>query len=106
VNWTPICSVNDLVVNAGVAAMHDHQQVALFYQLKPTEKVYAIANWDPIAEANVLSRGLIVDVDGAFYVASPLYKQRYHLETGQCKDAETSVPVWCAKIENGTVWVA
>lgn len=103
--WTKICSKEDLVPNAGVAALYKGEQIALFYQTRPHESVFAISNWDPVGKANVLSRGLITDVDGQFYVASPLLKQRYHLASGKCLDAPTPVTAWNAKISEGSVWV-
>ncbi|UUM31956.1 nitrite reductase small subunit NirD [Vibrio japonicus] len=82
-NWVTICQVSDLVPNAGVCALVVDQQVAIFSCTR-TGSLYAVSNYDPIGDANVLSRGIIGSLDGQPYVASPLYKQHFHLETGVC----------------------
>ena len=87
-NWLDICSVDDLQPNSGVCALVNGEQIAIFYM--PEEAaVYAIGNFDPIGKAYVLSRGMIGDVGGLPVVASPLYKQHYDLQTGQCIEDET-----------------
>ena len=72
-----ICSKNDLVENSGVCALVNGEQVAIFYLPKSDQQVFAISNWDPIGKANVLSRGIVGDLEGKFVVASPLYKQHF-----------------------------
>ncbi|MGK0500219.1 MAG: nitrite reductase (NADH) small subunit [Oceanicoccus sp.] len=94
-----VCKQSDLIVNSGINALVDGQQVALFYSTTAEPKVYAIGNWDPIGKANVLSRGIVCDIDGRLTVASPLYKQHFDLITGKClEDSEVSVPVYDASI--------
>lgn len=104
--WTQLCTKDDLVDGAGVAALYKGEQVALFYQTQPTETVFAISNWDPISKANVLSRGLIGDANGELYVASPLLKERYALKTGEClDDASLKVTSWPVKITDDLVYI-
>jgi len=79
-----LCGLSDLIPNSGICAEVDGQQIALFYLPSETPQVYAIGNWDPIGKANVLSRGIVGDVDGRLVVASPLYKQHFDLLTGDC----------------------
>jgi nitrite reductase (NADH) small subunit len=94
-----VCRQSELVEDSGINALIDGQQVALFYVTKPQPKVYAIGNWDPIGKANVLSRGIMCDIDGRITVASPLYKQHFDLTTGQClEDDNVSVPIYDASI--------
>ena len=90
-----ICEQKDLVANSGVCAMVDGQQIALFYLPEETPQIYAIGNWDPIGKANVLSRGMVGDINERLVVASPLYKQHFDLQTGNCiEDSTMSVPVY------------
>lgn len=84
-----ICKKSDLVENSGVCALINDEQVALFYLPHTDKKVFAIANWDPIGKANVLSRGIVGDIKGTIVVASPLYKQHFDLETGVCLEDDT-----------------
>lgn len=102
-NWLDVCSISDLQENAGICALINDEQVAVFY-VKNT--VYAVSNFDPFGNANVLSRGVIGDLKGQIVVASPLYKQHFNLETGVClEDESVSLSVYASRIENGTVQI-
>ncbi|MEU0839414.1 nitrite reductase small subunit NirD [Streptomyces sp. NPDC005962] len=86
--WFAVCDLTDLLPGRGVAALlPDGTQVAIF--LDRAGRPYAIGNRDPFTGAYVLSRGLLGSADGRPFVASPLLKQRFDLETGQCLDDET-----------------
>ncbi|MEU5290988.1 nitrite reductase small subunit NirD [Streptomyces umbrinus] len=86
--WFTVCDLSLLMPGRGVAALlPDGHQVALF--LDRTGRMYAIDNRDPFSGAAVLSRGLTGTHQGRPFVASPLLKQRFDLETGQCLDDET-----------------
>ncbi|MFI0818196.1 nitrite reductase small subunit NirD [Streptomyces sp. NPDC021098] len=86
--WFAICGLTDLIPGRGVAALlPDGSQVAVF--LDRAGRPYAISNRDPFTGAYVLSRGLLGSADGRPFVASPLLKQRFDLETGRCLDDET-----------------
>jgi len=101
--WTNICAANDLTPNAGICALYNEQQVAIFL-CKETNHVYAVANYDPFGGANVLSRGLIGSTQDITYVASPLYKQRFNLLTGECLDSEEhKLKTFDVRIENDQV---
>ncbi|TNF02367.1 MAG: nitrite reductase small subunit NirD [Gammaproteobacteria bacterium] len=94
-----ICQREDLIPNSGICALVNGQQVAVFYLPEETPQVYAIGNWDPIGKANVLSRGIVGDVQGRIVVASPLYKQHFDLVTGECLENEdTPVPVFSVEL--------
>lgn len=103
--WQDVCSINDLQPNSGICALVQGKQVAIFYMPK-TAAVYAIDNYDPFGNANVLSRGLIGDIGGQPVVASPLYKQHFNLQTGACLEDETvQIPAYAIRIANGRVEV-
>ena len=103
--WQDVCSVDDLQPDSGVCALVEGQQVAIFYMPK-NKAVYAINNHDPFGNANVLSRGIIGDINGQPVVASPLYKQHFNLQTGVCLEDETvTIPTYAIRIENGSVQV-
>ncbi|WP_421853954.1 nitrite reductase small subunit NirD [Marinomonas sp.] len=104
--WKLICKQEDLIEGAGVAAMVNGEQVAIFYVPESDNKVFAIGNWDPIGKANVLSRGLVAHLQEQWVVASPLYKQHFVLASGQCLEEDISVPHWLAKLEGGEVFIA
>ncbi|MFF3708938.1 nitrite reductase small subunit NirD [Streptomyces phaeochromogenes] len=86
--WFTVCDLSLLLPGRGVAALlPDGRQVALFQD--HTGRMYAIDNRDPFSGAAVLSRGLTGTHQGHPFVASPLLKQRFDLESGQCLDDET-----------------
>ena len=99
-HWISICHVQDLVSNSGVCALVGDVQVAIFSLLSgKDERLFAISNWDPIGQANVLYRGLLGSAQDTLFVASPLYKQRFCLTSGQCLDNESvRVQVWATRI--------
>jgi nitrite reductase (NADH) small subunit len=102
-----VCRRSDLIANSGVCALVDGQQVAVFYLPEEQPPVYAIGNWDPIGKANVLSRGIVGDVQGRLVVASPLYKQHFDLLTGQClEDDSAAVPAFRAELVDDQVTIA
>ena len=101
-----ICKQTDLIANSGICAFAEGQQIALFYSPKETPPVYAIGNWDPIGKANVLSRGMVGDINQRLVVASPLYKQHFDLQTGACiEDGAISVPVYLVELTADEVLV-
>ncbi|MFE0255176.1 nitrite reductase small subunit NirD [Streptomyces sp. NPDC059010] len=86
-DWLTVCDLTRLLPGRGVAALlPDGNQVALFRDR--AGQLYAIDNRDPFGGAAVLSRGLTGTHQGRPFVASPLLKQRFDLETGQCLDDE------------------
>lgn len=87
-NWKNICKSEDIVAGTGVCALLDDEQVAIF-KMPVDNALYAISNFDPFGEANVLSRGLVGSIGEKLVVASPLYKQHFCLETGECLEDET-----------------
>jgi nitrite reductase (NADH) small subunit len=103
--WIDVCGIDDLQADSGVCALVKGKQVAIFY-LPRRQEVYAIGNFDPFSDANILSRGMIGDIGGEPMVASPMYKQHFHLRTGVCfEDANVSVPAYPVCVENGRVAV-
>ncbi len=102
-NWLNVCSVSDLQNDSGICALVNGEQVAIFYV---KNSVYAVSNFDPFGNANVLSRGVIGDLRGQIVVASPLYKQHFDLQTGVCLEDESVIlPVYASRIENDTVQI-
>jgi nitrite reductase (NADH) small subunit len=102
--WVPVCPYSRLEPERGVAALVGGLQVAVFRLYDG--RVFAIGNQDPIAEAYVLSRGIVGTRGDAPVVASPLYKQAFDLRTGECLDEPgVSVPTYPVRCEGGLVYV-
>ncbi|KOG40856.1 nitrite reductase small subunit NirD [Streptomyces resistomycificus] len=86
--WFTVCDLSLLLPGRGVAALlPDGRQVAVFRDRAGS--LYAVDNRDPFSGAAVLSRGLLGAQQGRPFVASPLLKQRFDLESGQCLDDES-----------------
>lgn len=85
--WFAVCERDRLIPGRGVAALlPDGRQAAVFTDR--AGRAYAIDNRDPFTGAYVMSRGLLGSAHGRAFVASPLLKQRFDLETGKCLDDE------------------
>ena len=103
--WVDVCSVDDLIDNSGVCALVEETQVAIFY-MPEDNAVFAINNYDPFSLINILSRGLIGDIQGEPMVSSPIYKQHFSLKTGVCFEDETvKVDSYGVRIEGSRVEV-
>jgi nitrite reductase (NADH) small subunit len=101
--WVNVCKEEDVVTGTGVCALLDGEQVAIF-KTRKDQSIYAIANYDPIGKANVLSRGIVGSVGGEVVISSPLYKQHFSLLSGQCiEDSNVSVKTYPARVESGVI---
>ena len=102
-NWKTVCKLADLSPGTGVCALHEGEQVAIFLSAQ-NDQLYAVSNFDPFGEANVLSRGLMGSAGDEIYVASPLYKQHFDLLTGECTDDnDVAVPVYKVELASDQV---
>lgn len=103
-----LCDIKDILPETGVCALMGDKQVAIFRTRD--DRLFAIDNHDPFSQANVLSRGLVggVSLEGeqVLYVASPIYKQRFNLATGECLD-DSSVQLSCydVSLQDGGVFL-
>lgn len=103
--WTSVCETTDLLPDTGLCALVNQQQIAIFNSRRLNE-LFAISNYDPISEANVLSRGIIGSIGEAVVVASPIYKQHFNLRTGECLEKpEFTLPVYAVRTHEGWVQV-
>ncbi|WP_407506164.1 nitrite reductase small subunit NirD [Acinetobacter baumannii] len=103
--WIDVCALDDLTPNTGAGALVGGQAVAIFC-VGHEKRVYVLSNKDPFSQANVMSRGIIGDLQGERVVASPIYKQHFSLATGRClEDKDQKLAVYPSKIVDGRVWV-
>ena len=102
--WIAVCRVDDIVPNSGVCALAGGRQIAVFRL--DDERIYAVDNHDPFSKANVLSRGIVGDLQGEVVVASPVYKQHFSLASGLCiEDPAVRLPVFPVRVEADVIWV-
>jgi nitrite reductase (NADH) small subunit len=103
--YQKICTLSDLTPEIGVPALVNGEQVALFLLKDGT--VCALSNYDPFSDANIIARGITGNLKGFDVVASPMYKQHFVLQTGQClEDDSVSLKSYPVKIEGDDVLVA
>lgn len=102
--WVPVCTVDDILPDTGVCARVAGRHVAVFRL--GADRFFALDNVDPKSGASVLARGLLGDLGGRPVVASPMYKNHFDLESGECLEApEHSVRAWPLRVESGRVMV-
>ncbi len=105
IQWVEVCALGDIVIGTGAAALVRGHQIAIF---RPTADgpLYALSNFDPFSQAFVMARGIIGDKAGTLKVASPIYKQNFALETGQClDDPKVRLPSYPVRVKDGRVWI-
>ncbi|MCW2614691.1 MAG: nirD [Frankiales bacterium] len=103
--WRSICPAARLPVERGVAALVDGEQVAVFRT--SDDRLHAVSNHDPFSGAMVISRGIVGSRGERHTVASPVFKQVFDLETGQClDDPAVSLVVHLVRVHDGVVEVA
>ncbi|WP_205743114.1 nitrite reductase small subunit NirD [Halioglobus maricola] len=103
-NWTDICDVNDILPNSGRAALYGGEQVAIFRITRNGKDAYfAVGNYDPCSGANVMSRGIVGNIGDKTVVASPVYKQHFCLDTGECLEEGQNLKTWPVRVEGDRV---
>ncbi|GAB2734990.1 nitrite reductase small subunit NirD [Arthrobacter bambusae] len=81
-SWHRVCPLVELEPAWGEAALIDGVQVAIFRL--DADNVYAVAQQDPATLANVMARGITGSRGSRPTIASPLHKEVYDLQTGEC----------------------
>jgi nitrite reductase (NADH) small subunit len=96
--------VDDLELSWGEAALVAGRQLALF-RTGPAE-VFAVAHEDPATGAHVMARGILGSRGTRPTIASPLHKEVYDLETGECfSNPGLGLATFSARITDGFVEV-
>ena len=103
-DWTNVCTIDQLEPLWGEAALVDGEQLALI--LLPDGALYAVTNRDPATGSFVMSRGIVGSKGDRPTVASPLHKQVYDLETGECfTSPDYSLRTFPVRVDGGVVQV-
>jgi nitrite reductase (NADH) small subunit len=102
--WHRVCMLDELEPAWGEAALIAGRQVALF-RTGPTD-VFAVAHEDPATGAHVMARGIIGSRGARPTIASPLHKEVYDLETGECFGTpELRLETFSTRVSDGYVEV-
>ena len=103
--WRDVCSVDDVLPGSGVAALVNGDQIAIIRTRDG--RFAALSNFDPFSNAFVIARGIVGDRAGVPKIASPIYKQNFSLETGEClDDPSVRLPVFPVRVLAGRVQVS
>lgn len=105
VSWRDVCAIDDVLPGTGVAALIEGEQIAIVRTR--TGQFAALSNFDPFSKAFVIARGIVGDRAGVPKIASPIYKQNFSLETGQClDDPSVRLSVFPIRVVAGRVQVS
>lgn len=121
--WLDVCQLEDVLPNMGRCVLFaqgaknikgdkkagNSKQVAIFkiITLNGEQHLYAIDNYCPFSHTNTLSRGITGNIGEQIVVASPLYKQHFDLETGQCiEDENVRLTTYPVRLHGNTIQLA
>ena len=105
VEWRDVCAIDEVLPGAGVAALLEGEQIAIIRTRGG--QFAALSNFDPFSKAFVIARGIVGDRAGVPKIASPIYKQNFSLETGQClDDPSVRLQVFPIRVVAGRVQVS
>lgn len=103
--WHPVCPLEAILPDTGVAARVEGHGVAVFRLAD--DRVLAVDHVDPFTGVGVLARGIVGDHGGIPTVASPLHKQRFSLVDGTClDDPAVRITPHPTRVDAGVVHVA
>jgi nitrite reductase (NADH) small subunit len=102
--WQPVCQITDLGVERGATALVHGKATAIFRTDEVT--VFALNNYDPLAKASVLARGIVGIRDQGPFVVSLSHGRAFDLRTGECLDEPAvRVAVYPVRVVRGVVLV-
>jgi nitrite reductase (NADH) small subunit len=103
--WTDVCALEEVIPGTGGAALVDGLQIAIVRSRDG--RVFALSNFDPFSKAFVIARGIVGDKGGVVKIASPIYKQNFSLETGEClDDPSVHLATYPVRVVGGRIQVA
>jgi nitrite reductase (NADH) small subunit len=104
-DWQDVCALDDVLPGTGAAALLEGQQIAVIRTRDG--RLAALSNFDPFSNAFVIARGIVGDRAGIAKIASPIYKQSFSLETGEClDDASVRLAVFPVRVVAGRIQVS
>ncbi|MEX1058387.1 MAG: nitrite reductase small subunit NirD [Natronospirillum sp.] len=105
--WVTVGHRSDMVPGAGVGALVNGVQVALFWVPELDDGVFAVSNFCPFSDVHIIARGIVGDVAGEPVVATPLYKQHFSLLDGHCiEQPEVRLDCYAVRINGDDIQVA
>jgi nitrite reductase (NADH) small subunit len=103
--WLDVCAIDDVLPGTGLAAVVNTEQVAIVRTRDGL--LAALSNFDPFSKAFVIAQGTVGNRAGVPEIASPIYKQRFSLKTGEClDDASVRLAVFPVRVSDGRIQIA
>jgi len=100
-----ICKLAELEPEWGEAALINGAQVAVFRLWD--DQVVVTSNVDPRTGSAVMARGIVGTRGGIPTIASPLHKESYSLQTGECfANPDLRLTIHPSRVIDGRVQVA
>ncbi|HKO51404.1 MAG TPA: nitrite reductase small subunit NirD [Polyangiaceae bacterium] len=103
--WHDACVIDDVAPGSGLAVVVGDEQIAIVRTQGGL--LAALSNFDPFSQAFVIARGIVGDRAGVPRIASPIYRQSFSLETGEClEDRNIRLAVFPVRVEGGRIQIA
>ena len=103
--WHDACVIDDVAPGKGLAVCVGDQQIAIVRTHGGL--LAAVSNFDPFSKAFVIARGIVGDRAGVPRIASPIYRQSFCLQTGEClEDRKVRLEVFPIRVLGGRIQVA
>src|SRR3546814_5135055 len=82
VTWRPVCALDEIVPDTGVAELLDRRQIAVF-RIRADDRVYAVSNSAPFSGSNVMTPALIGHLAVQRALSSTIHMTHFTLPTGR-----------------------
>jgi nitrite reductase (NADH) small subunit len=103
--WRDVCAIDDVLPGTALPVLVAGQQIAVVRTKRGLFS--ALSNFDPFSGAFVIARGVVSERDDVPNIASPIYEQRFSLETGEClQDPNVRLNVFPIRVRGGRIQIA
>src|SRR6187431_3614526 len=103
--WHDACVIDEVAPGTGLAVSVADEQIAIVRTQGGV--LAALSNFDPFSRAFVIARGTVGDRAGVPKIASPIYRQSFCLQTGECfEDRKVRLEVFPIRVLGGRIQVA
>ena len=103
--WHDACVIDEVAPGTGLAVSVADEQIAIVRTQGGV--LAALSNFDPFSKAFVIARGTVGDRGDVPKITSPIYRQSFSLETGEClEDRNIRLAVFPTRVWNGRIQIA
>jgi len=103
--WRDACAIDDVSPGTALPVLVEGEHIAIVRT--KGGQFSALSNFDPFSGAFVIARGVVNEHDEVPNIASPIYEQRFSLETGEClQDQRVRLNVFPVRVTDGRIQIA